>query len=251
MIIINVLYAILISTIAGMSTLLGGIIIYLNIKPNNINKFITLCLMFSLTIMIGISITDLIPNSFFYVMLSYSSPVNILIILSSFFIGVILVYIVNKGMDNSNNALYKLGILSMLALILHNFPEGIATFISSIKDVNLGIKLSIAIMLHNIPEGISIAVPIYYSTQSKKKALLYTFLSGLAEPLGAVLAYLFLKNYVTDLMLSIVLLLVAGIMITLSIHEMFPKAKSYNENNYLYVGLFLGIILIVINHFVF
>lgn len=155
MIVINVLYAILISTIAGMSTLLGGIIIYLNIKPNKINKFITLCLMFSLTIMIGISITDLIPNSFFYVMLSYSSPVNILIILSSFCIGVILVYIVNKGMDNSNNALYKLGILSMVALILHNFPEGIATFISSIKDVSLGVKLSTAIMLHNIPEDCS------------------------------------------------------------------------------------------------
>lgn len=234
-----------------MSTLLGGVIILFNIKQDKINKFISWCLSFSIAIMIGISITDLIPSSFFNIMLNYSLITGILLILLSFILGMLAVLLINKMINNNTNSLYKLGILSMIALILHNFPEGIATFIGSVKDINLGLKLSFAIMLHNIPEGISIAVPIYYATGSKKKALYNTFLSGLAEPLGAFLAFIFLKNYVTDLMISIVLLFVAGIMITLSINEMLPKALSYKEDKYIYIGLFSGIILILINHFVF
>lgn len=246
------LNALLISTIAGMSTLLGGIVIFFNIKSGKINKFISWCLSFSIAIMIGISITDLIPSSFFNVMLNYKFITGITITLLSFLMGVISVIFINKLMNNTkNNSLYKLGILSMIALMLHNFPEGIATFIGSVKDVNLGVKLSIAIMLHNIPEGISIAVPIYYATGSKKKALYNTFLSGLVEPLGAFLAFIFLKKYVTDIMISIVLLFVAGIMITLAIHEMLPKALNYKENKFIYLGFILGIILILINHFIF
>jgi ZIP family zinc transporter len=120
----------------------------------------------------------------------------------------------------------------------------------SIKDTTLGIKLAIAIMLHNIPEGISIAVPIYYSTRSKKKAVYNTLLSGLAEPIGAILAYLILNRYVNDLMLSVTLLLVAGIMITLSIQEMLPKALKYHKNKYIYIGLVIGTILIIINQII-
>lgn len=243
--------ALLISSLAGMSTLLGGIVIFFNIKEDKINKFISLCLSFSISIMIGISLTDLIPSSFFNILLNYNFPTSIIVILLSFFFGIISVIIINKLMNNKSNSLYKLGILSMIALMLHNFPEGIATFIGSVKDVNLGIKLSLAIMFHNIPEGISIAVPIYFATKSKKKALYSTFLSGLAEPLGAFLAFIFLKKYINNLMISIVLLFVAGIMITLSINEMLPKAISYKENKYIYIGLLLGIILILFNHFIF
>ena len=242
--------AILISTIAGMSTLLGSIVIFLKIENNKINEFITLCLSFSISIMIGISITDLIPESFFNIMLNYNSYMGISITLLSFILGGILVFIINKLISKNDDSLFKLGILSMIALMLHNFPEGIATFMGSIKDTTLGIKLAIAIMLHNVPEGISIAVPIYYATGSKKKAVYNTLLSGLAEPLGAILAYLILNRYVTDLMLSITLLLVAGIMITLSIQEMLPKALKYHKNKYIYIGLIIGIILIIINHFI-
>ncbi len=242
--------AILISTIAGMSTLLGSIVIFLKIDKNKINEFITLCLSFSISIMIGISITDLIPESFFNIMLNYNSYIGIPITILSFILGGILVFIINKLISKNDDSLFKLGILSMIALMLHNFPEGIATFMGSIKDTTLGIKLAIAIMLHNIPEGISIAVPIYYATGSKKKAVYNTLLSGLAEPLGAILAYLILNRYVTDLMLSITLLLVAGIMITLSIQEMLPKALKYHKNKYIYIGLIIGIILIIFNHFI-
>ena len=151
----------------------------------------------------------------------------------------------------ATNDLYKLGILNMLALILHNFPEGIATFMSSYKDIELGLKLGLAIAFHNIPEGISIAVPIYYATKSKKNALFKTFLSGIAEPIGAILAFIFLSKYITDELISIILLLVGGIMITLAIEVILPKAKKYNLNKFLYLGLLIGIILILINYFCF
>lgn len=247
----SIINAFLISTIAGMSTLLGGIVIFFNIKDENINKFITFCLSFSIAVMIGISITDLIPTSFFTILLNVKFGKALFLILISFFLGVFLINIINKLMKDTSDSLYKLGILSMLSLMLHNFPEGIATFIGSIKDSSLGIKLSISIMFHNIPEGISIAVPIYYATKSKKKAIFHTFLSGFAEPLGALLSFLFLKKYVTDIMISVVLLFVAGLMITLSINEMLPKTLSYKQNKFIYFGLFLGIVLVLTNHFLF
>lgn len=245
----STLNAFIMSTMAGMSTLLGSIVIFFNIKEENINKFITLSLSFSIAIMIGISITDLIPTSFFKIFLNFNIIKAITIIVISFSLGIILIKIINKHINDDNNTLYKLGILSMLTLMLHNFPEGIATFIGSISDASLGIKLSLSIMFHNIPEGISIAVPIYYATKSKKKAIFNTFLSGFAEPVGALLAYIFLKNYINDIMISIILLFVAGLMVTLAINEMLPKALSYKNNKYIYIGLFTGIILVLLNHF--
>lgn len=246
----SILNAFLISSLAGMSTLLGGIVIFFKIKENKINKFITFCLSFSIAIMIGISITDLIPTSLFNVLFNFSSIISWIIIILSLLIGGIMVFVINHLINNNEDSLYKLGILSMIALIIHNFPEGIATFMGSVQNETLGLKLSLAIMMHNIPEGISIAVPIYYATKSKKKALLPTFLSGLAEPLGALLAFIFLKNYITDVMISITLLFVAGIMITLSIEEMLPKATSYKENKYIYLGLFIGFLFLVFNLFI-
>ncbi len=246
----STLNAFLISSLAGMSTLLGGIVIFFKISNENVNKFITFCLSFSLAIMIGISLTDLIPSSLFSILFNFSSFSSWVIIFLSLIIGSLSVFIINHFLKMQPDSLYKLGILSMIALIIHNFPEGIATFIGSVQDEGLGLKLSLAIMLHNIPEGISIAVPIYYATKSKKKALWPTFLSGLAEPFGALLAFIFLKNYITDVMISIILLFVAGIMITLAIEEMFPKAKSYQENKFIYLGLFGGFLFIVFNLFI-
>ncbi len=129
--------------------------------------------------------------------------------------------------------------------------EGIATFMSSYKDMSMGIKLALAIAFHNIPEGISIAVPIYYATNSKREALFKTLLSGVAEPIGALLAYIFLSKFITDSLISLILLLVGGIMITLAIEGILPKAKKYNLNKYLYLGMFVGLSLILFNYFIF
>lgn len=249
----EIIGALLVSTIAGLSTMLGGLVIFFKFKEPNINKFITVSLAFSLAIMIGISITDLLPTSTHTLFLNQGIGKGIVLALSFFILGIILVKYLNKLIqkENNHNDLYKLGILNMLALILHNFPEGIATFMSSYQSLELGIKLSIAIAFHNIPEGISIAVPIYYATKSKKNALLKTFLSGIAEPIGAILAYIFLSRYITDTLISIILILVGGIMITLAIEVIFPKAKEYNLNKFLYLGMGLGIVLILVNYLCF
>ena len=249
----EILIPLLISTIAGLSTVLGALVIFFKVKNENINKFIAFCLSFSIAIMIGISITDLIPESFL-TLTKGNLQEGILTAFISFIIGIfgikLFILLINKQKKNTAS-LYKLGILNMLALMLHNFPEGIATFISAYQNMDLGIKLGIAIMLHNIPEGISIAVPIYYATKNKKEAIKKAFLSGLAEPLGALLAFLIFKNFITESFLSSILLLVAGIMITISIEEMYPEVIKYKEKKLFYLGVGLGTILVLINHFCF
>ena len=249
----EIIGALLVSTIAGLSTMLGSLVIFFKWKEKNINKFITVSLSFSLAIMIGISITDLIPESTYLLLSNYGIGKGIFCSVITFILGIILVKYLHHLMNKSEvkNDLYKLGILNMLALILHNFPEGIATFMSSYKDIELGAKLAIAIAFHNIPEGISIAVPIYYATKSKKNAIGKTFLSGIAEPIGAILAYIFLSKYISDTLIRMILLLVGGIMITLAIEVIYPKAKKYNLNKYLYLGLIIGTVLILINYFCF
>lgn len=249
----NIIIPFILSTFAGLSTLIGSILIFFKINEKKYDNFICFCLSFSLSIMIGISIFDLIPESFIICVWTYGFSKTSLILIISFIISFIAITLINKLMDREGikEDLYKLGILNMIVLIVHNLPEGIATFLSSYKDITLGIKLSIAIMLHNIPEGISIAIPIYYSTKNKFKALKATLISGIAEPLGALIAFLFLKNYVSELMISIVLIVVAGLMITLSIQELFPKALKYNNKKMLYLGIIIGFILIIINTYLF
>lgn len=242
----NIVYAFLISFFAGISTLIGALFIFLPIKAENINKFITFCLSFSIAIMIGISITDLLPESFFKIFDVYNYYTFILVGFL-FIISYFLIKLVNNLLRKYESNLYKLGILSMVTLILHNLPEGVITFLSSYSDINLGIKLAIAITLHNIPEGIAIAVPIYYATGSKSKAIIRTTLSGLSEPIGAIIAYLFLSRFMTPLILSIILVIVAGLMITLAIEQMLPETLKYHEKKYIHLGLLLGSLLIIIN----
>lgn len=248
----KIVTSLFISTIAGCATLLGGFLSYINITKEKRNKFITLCLSFSLAIMLSLSVFELIPETFITLLKNYKLMTTNLIIIAIFFIGVGAILLLNKiitKFSKNESNLYKLGILNMIALMAHNLPEGIATFMSSYNNINLGIKIAIAIMLHNIPEGISIAVPIYYATKNRKKALMMTAISSLAEPLGAILCYIFLKHYINDISIAIILTLVAGIMVTLSIHELLPEAKKYNEEKYLKFGIIVGVLLMFINIF--
>lgn len=236
--------ALLISTMAGLSTVIGGFIVFLKIK--NVDKFITFCLSFTAIIMIGISIFELFPNSFFTLLNRYSFIIILFSIIIIFLVGIAIIKLLNHLLNNTNN-LYKIGILNMLVLILHNFPEGITTFITSFHDIDIGIKISIAIMFHNIPEGIAIAAPIYCATNSKKKALEKTFISGISEPIGALFAYLFLKNYINDYMISYLLIIVSAIMITLSVEKLLPEAISHNNDKMLKIGLIIGSIVLFIS----
>jgi ZIP family zinc transporter len=142
--------------------------------------------------------------------------------------------LINKYLPENNTyndkKLYRVGIIAMLSIILHNIPEGIATFMASTSNIKLGLTLALAIALHNIPEGISISVPIYYATNSKKKAFLYTFISGISEFFGAVLTYFFLKNFINDFLMGALFASIAGIMFYIGIYELLPTSFKYKKN---------------------
>ena len=246
----QILLPLIISSIAGLSTVLGSLVIFHKWQRENINKFIVFALSFSLTIMIGISVLELVPEATYSILTEYKLVWGTFFSLIAFTLGILIIYTINRKITEKQDDLYRVGILSMIALMLHNLPEGIVTFLSSYQNIALGLKLSLAIMMHNIPEGISIAVPIYYSTGSKKKAIKMTFISGLAEPLGALLAFIFLSKFITNSMIGFILLFVAGLMITLSIHDLFPKAKKYHEDEWIYIGIGVGILFLLINQFI-
>ena len=242
----DILWPFILSSIAGFSTLLGCLCIFFPIKK--VDEFISFSISLSLSVMIMVSVFDLIPSSLSNIGTS-NVLVSIVLFVVFFALGAILVTIINKFIEKGKGSsnLYKLGILSFIALVMHNLPEGILTFMSAYQDFKLGLSLCFAITLHNIPEGISIAVPIYYATGSRWKAVKNTLFSALAEPIGAILAFLILKNYITSQMISIFLILVAGIMITLSINKMLPEALSYNKKRPMYLGIIIGIIVVVIS----
>ena len=150
-----------------------------------------------------------------------------------------------------NRSLHRMGVFSALAIGIHNFPEGLATFMSAIDNPTLGVSIAIAIALHNIPEGIAVSVPIYFSTGSKKKALMYSFLSGVSEPLGAVIGYLILLPFMNDLIFGIIFAGVAGIMVFISLDELLPAAEKYGEHHLSIYGLISGMIVMATSLLIF
>jgi zinc transporter, ZIP family len=139
--------------------------------------------------------------------------------------------------------LMRVGLLTALAIAIHNFPEGLAIFGSTLVNVELGILIAFAIAIHNIPEGISVYMPIYYATGDKKKAFMYSFLSGLSEPLGAVIGFFILLPFLSEWVLSFLLAFVAGIMVYISIDELLPAAHQYGHGHCTILGLLLGMFI--------
>ena len=231
------------TTIAGLSTLLGAIPLY--IKKNN--NIITSALSFAAGVMLTVSIIDLIPEGINYLNQTYKLFPSILILSIFITLGIIISTTIDKYIDREGE-LYKIGIISMIAIILHNIPEGIATYLSTESNFKLGLSLTIAIALHNIPEGISIALPIYYGSKSRGKALIYTLFSALSEPLGALLAYLFLSKTITNNIMGILMSLIAGIMIQISIYELLPTSLKFKNKKLTILSFILGIFFMIMNH---
>ena len=245
----NIVMAFILSLLAGLSTMIGTIFIF--IKNKNTNNIVLSSLAFAAGVMICVSITDLIPES---INLLNSSLTGLNIIIISFLsvlLGIIIsmliyYYLPDKPNIENNKKLYRVGFIMVIAIVLHNIPEGIATFMATSSDITLGLSLSIAIAMHNIPEGISISVPIYYSTNNKKKAILYTGISAISEPFGALLAYLFLRNVMNDLILGILFSIIAGIMLQISFCELLPTARRYNNSKRLYIFFLIGVLFMLI-----
>lgn len=237
----------LLCLIAGLSTLLGSLFIFIKGNKENIIK---LSLAFASGVMFSVSIFDLIPESL--TMFQSTSKNSIFLnIIVFIIIGLVIPLFIDKILPNKlnqNNKLYKLGIFTMIAIIIHNIPEGIATYISSETNIKLGIAITMAIAMHNIPEGISIAMPVYYATKSKKKAIRLTFLSGMSEPLGAVIAFLFLNPIINNTIMGGLFAIIAGIMTYISIIELLPAALQYKEKKKTIISFLFGIIFMYVNH---
>lgn len=246
----RIIFSFLITTLAGLATLLGIIPCYLHKSRESI---ISKSLAFSAGVMITISLTSLIPESVSLLYFDYTKVFVFLIVFIFVVLGIMFSSSIDQKIDEhfSNNNLYKLGLISVIALALHNIPEGITTFISTNSNLSLGITLSLAIALHNIPEGISIAVPIYYATYNRKRAFWYTFLSGFSELFGAILAYLFLARYMNDFILALILGVTAGIMIHISIYELLPNSWQYKKRKVTIFSFLLGIMTMLVCEMLF
>ncbi|WP_423363175.1 zinc transporter ZupT [Mycoplasma sp. P36-A1] len=151
------------------------------------------------------------------------------------------------AINTKEKKLMRVGMMSAIAIAIHNFPEGIATFVAGLSDPQLGISIAIAVAIHNIPEGIAASVPIYYATKDKKKAFKFSFLSGLAEPVGAIIAYFLLMPFLNDGLLGVVFCVIAGIMVYISIDELLPAAHEYGDHHLIIYGFIAGMAIMALS----
>ena len=245
----SIIVSFFITMFSGLSTLFGVVPIF--IKKFSEEKILPCCFLFASGVMLTISFLSLLPEGF--ILFRENNLVFPSVLFTAIFVvvGILFSSKISKKIEEkiSSNYLYRLGIVTVIALMFHNIPEGITTFLSSRHDLSLGLTLSLGIALHNIPEGISVAVPIYYATKSKRKAVFFTFISGFSETLGAILAYLFLSPVMTSFVLGAILAVAAGIMFHISFYELLPTAFSYPITRKKLLCFFIGVILMLFCHF--
>lgn len=262
-----VLLAFLLTLFAGLSTGIGSILALVTKKTNT--RFLSLALGFSAGVMIYVSMVEIFVKAKDALTSALGIKPGSWITVASFFAGMILIALIDKmipsyenphesrkveDMDDEhrrNAKLKKMGLLAALAIGIHNFPEGIATFASALKDPSLGIAIAIAVAIHNIPEGIAVSVPVYFATGSRKKAFILSFLSGISEPVGALVGYLLLMPFFSDVTFGILFASVAGIMVFISLDELLPSAREYGEAHLSVYGLISGMIVMAVSLLLF
>lgn len=251
-------YALALSLFAGVSTGVGSLLAVTTRKPSP--RLLAAGLGLSAGVMIYVSLVELLPEG--RTLLERGMPEHGgWYAIAAFFVGTLLIggidlvvpselnpHETHADEDSRRRAqLMRTGLLTALALALHNFPEGFATFMAALSTPDLGVPIAVAVAIHNIPEGVAVAVPIYYATGSRGKAFGYSFASGLAEPVGAVLAYLVLAPYLSDALTGGVLAGIAGIMVYICLDELLPSAREYGEHHIALSGVMLGMLIMAVS----
>lgn len=238
-------FPVLLSLIAGLATAIGAFLA-VGFNPKN-KKMLGASLGFASGVMALLSFMELLPESVSLMEKEMPQVMGWLMVGLSFLLGMLIASLVEKTLAYSerkkqreNAKLYKVGITTMVAMALHNFPEGVITFIAGYQDIRLGLVVALGIILHNIPEGIAIGAPIYAATGSRKKAVWYSLISGLSEPLAAILTLVLFKNFVTDFLLSLSLGFVAGIMVNIALFELLPASKEQSSKSMAVYSFCLG-----------
>ncbi len=262
----NIWLAFGLTLIAGLSTGIGSLIAFFAKKTNT--KFLSISLGFSAGVMIYVSMVEIFSKASQMLSDVNGEKKGVLLAIIAFFGGMFLIGIIDKLIPSEKNPhevkfveaeneeikrskLKRMGVLTALAVAIHNFPEGLATFVAALQEPRVAIPIVAAIAIHNIPEGIAVSVPIYYATGSKKKAFLYSFASGLSEPVGALIGYLILMPFMNDTVNGILYASVAGIMVFISIDELLPSAREYGEHHLSIYGMIAGMIIMAMSLWLF
>ncbi len=265
----HVILAFSLTLFAGLATGIGSIIALMNKKTSP--RFLSFALGFSAGIMIYVSFVEIFFKAQESLVSYLGETKGMWVTVLSFFAGIIIIAVIdkfipdvtsgqglhsmkeladgtyNESSDFNQDKLMRMGVLMALAIAIHNFPEGLATFMATLDDPSVGIAVAIAIAIHNIPEGIAVAVPIYYATNNRKLAFKYSFASGIAEPIGALVGYILLYNFFNDLVFGIVFGLIGGIMVFISLDQLLPTAREYGEHELSIYGLVAGMAVMALS----
>lgn len=265
----NVLLAFLLTLLAGLSTGIGSALAFFTRRSNV--GLLSAALGFSAGVMIYVSFNEILSKARQALTGAIGDVNGAWATAIAFFSGILFITLIDRFIPSFENphephpiedmddarrsadfkSLHRMGILSAVAIAIHNFPEGLATFTAALKDPGLGIAIAIAIAIHNIPEGIAVAVPIYYATENRGKAFTFSFLSGMSEPLGALIGYLVLRPFFNDIVFGVLFAFVAGIMVFISLDELLPAARRYAEGHTAVYGLISGMAVMAVSLLLF
>ncbi len=266
----NILFAFGLTFFAGLSTGIGSALAFFTKTTNT--KFLSWALGFSGGVMIYVSFTEILGKSRDLLTEVHGNVAGNWYAVLSFFIGILIIGIIDLLVPSFENPheihrveeldiagkkinriskLYRMGIFIALAIAIHNFPEGLATFAAGISDTQIAIPIAVAIAIHNIPEGIAVSIPIYYATGKRRRAFFLSFLSGLAEPLGALIGYFLLSAFFSQTLMGVLFGSVAGIMVFISVDELLPTAREFGYHHQAIYGLILGMTVMAISLLLF
>ncbi|MCX7780649.1 MAG: zinc transporter ZupT [Negativicutes bacterium] len=259
----NFWQAFFVTTLAGLSTGVGSLIALFADRTDK--KLLCTAMGFSAGVMVYVSMIELMPEAKTTLTLHSGPALAGWVTAGGFFGGMLLIGLIDRliphpvnphemsHLERTESQLHKdqmllrMGFLTGLAVGIHNFPEGIASFLATLNDPVMGSMIALAVAIHNIPEGIAVALPIYFATGSRRQAFLYSFLSGVAEPLGAFTGYLFLQPFLDELILGIAFAMVAGIMVFISFDELLPAAEKFGEHHLAVYGVVAGMIVMSVS----
>ena len=264
----NVLFALGLTIFAGLSTGIGSLIGFMSKQFNP--RFLTIALGFSAGVMIYVSMIEIFVKARDSLTVSFGDKMGYVLTVVSFFAGIAVIALIDKlipsyenphemnveqkikdSTDEQKSKLMRMGMFSALAIGIHNFPEGLATFMSGLTNPTLGVSIAVAIAIHNIPEGLAVSAPIFYATKSRKKAFVLSFLSGLAEPVGALIGYFVLRSIFNEATFGVIFASVAGIMVYISLDELLPTAEEYGEHHLAIGGLIVGMFVMAVSLLLF
>ena len=267
----TVLLAFGLTLFAGLATGIGSALAFFAKRTNT--RFLSGALGFSAGVMIYVSTIEIFVKARTSLSAAVGDTRGYWYTAIAFFAGMLLIALIDKLVPSFENpheahyikemgddaaaaaatksALMRMGLLSALAIAIHNFPEGLATFTGALQDPALGLSIAVAIAIHNIPEGIAVSIPLYYATGSKRRAFLWSFLSGLSEPVGALVGYLLLATLFNDMVFGLLFAAVGGIMVFISLDQLLPTAEKYGEHHLAIYGLVAGMVVMALSLLLF